>query len=577
MTLRTSSAALAVLGLLTFTGCKDFYDVNTDPLHPSVYTAEQLLPGTQVAMGTYLGFSLSGLGQATSTLVSQLNSGRGVGSFQQSGSSFSNQWGGLYNDMLENNELIIKQATEKNQPGYLGIAQLQKAYVFSIMVDMWGSVPYSEALNGTGNGTYDRAPRFDEGRDIYLGSADGKVESLFALIDKGIANVKLSTSSNGDLIYGGTPSKWVNFGYALKLKLYNQVRRFSPLPFDLNTEVTTVLGQLQQQPFVNDFELPYGPSFQPENRNISYLSNYVSPSREDFISQEFFRMMHRNQDPRIPFYFYTQARASGGLSDYDTTVILERRYSPTGAPITLNFATVKLGSTGTLAASADNSKLATLPGLYPSGGRFDFGLGTPSSIGVDFSYARGTVAQRFLTTASRYFTEAELQLTVFNDPAAAKAAYLRGLAEGFAKVDAIGRADGATTSVALTSVTGGTIPSIAAATPAAATYITAATTRYDYSTAPNPPRGIVGVFTTAAQKLAVIMYEKYVAGFGFGEDIWTDYRRTKYPVIRAPGEVPGTIATGARPDNLFYDIQEITSNRNAPRDVTGRAPFWKVD
>ena len=73
------------------------------------------------------------------------------------------------------------------------------------------------------------------------------------------------------------------------------------------------------------------------------------------------------------------------------------------------------------------------------------------------------------------------------------------------------------------------------------------------------------------------MYEKYVAGFGFGEDIWTDYRRTKSPYIRAPGEVPGTIATGGRPNNLFYDIQEITSNRNAPRDVVGRAPFWKVD
>lgn len=574
-----------MLGLLTFTGCKDFYDVNTDPLHPSVYTVDQLLPGTQVAMGTYLGFSLSGLGQSTSTLVSQLNSSRGVGSFQQSGSSFSNQWSGLYNDMLENNELIIKQATEKGQLGYLGIAQLQKAYVFSIMVDMWGDIPYSEALKGTGNGPNDRIPHFDAGRDIYLGSADGTIESLFALIDKGIANVKQGAPSNGDLIYKGTPARWEAFGNTLKLKLYNQIRRYSPLPFDLNAQVTAVLGQPLLQTG-NDFELPYGASFQPENRNISYLSNYVSPGREDFVSQEFFRMMFKRRDPRLPFYFYTQAKASGGLSDYDSTFTLGsstmgNSYSPTGRDIVFNFATVKLGSTGTLASSADNSKLATLPGLYPGGGRFDLGGGTPSSVGADFSYARGVVAQRFLTVASRYFTEAELQLTLFNDPVAAKTAYLRGVTEAFKKVDAIGRADGSTTSVLLTGVANGSIPSIDPVTaPVAASYISNASARYDFTTVSRPSDGVVvttTIPTTNQQKLAVIMYEKYVAGFGFGEDIWTDWRRTKYPAIRAPGEVPGTIANGARPDNLFYDVQEITSNRNAPRDVTGKAPFWKVD
>jgi Starch-binding associating with outer membrane/Susd and RagB outer membrane lipoprotein len=550
-----------MLGLLTFTGCKDFYDVNTDPLHPSVYTADQLLPGTQVAMSTYLGFSLSGLSQSTSTLVSQLNSGRGVGSFQQSGSSFSNQWSGLYNDMLENNELIIKQATEKNQLRYLGVAQLQKAYIFSIMVDMWGDIPYSEALNGTGNGTYDRAPHFDKDSEIYLGSADGKIESLFALIDKGIANVNAGTSINGDLIYQGSPTKWENFGNTLKLKLYNQIRKTSSLPFDLNAQVTALLAQptkLMQSG--EDFELSYGPSFQPENRNISFLSNYVSPSREDFMSQEFFRAMIKRNDPRLPFYFYTQAKGSGGLSDYDTTAVLQPQFSPTGSSITFNFATVKLGSTGTL-ASASAANLVTLPGLYPGGGRFDFGGGSSSSAGADFTYARGLVAQRFLTVASRYFTEAELQLTVLNDPIAAKAAYVRGLTEAFVKVDAVGRAEGTATNVP--TATNGSIPSISPTSAAAATYIRSATAKFNLS-------------SPVEQQLSAIMYEKYVAGFGFGEDIYTDWRRTNFPAIRAPGEVPNTVATGGRPRRLFYDVQEITSNPNAPREQASSSSriFW---
>ena len=142
-------------------------------------------------------------------------------------------------------------------------------------------------------------------------------------------------------------------------------------------------------------------------------------------------------------------------------------------------------------------------------------------------------------------------------------AFVRGLNEAFTKVDAIGKAEGSTTTVP--TVSGGVIPAIAPSVPRAATYILATIAKYDAA--------------TQDQKLSLIMYEKYVAGFGFGEDIWTDWRRTSYPTIRQPGEVPGTISNGSRPVRLFYDIQELTSNRNAPReqpDASSRI-FWDVN
>ena len=566
MKLRIFSAACALLGLLNVTGCKDFYNVNVDPLHPTSATPAQLLPGTQVAMSTYLGFSLAGLGQATSALVSQLNSSRSVGSFQQNGGSFSNQWAGLYNDMLANNELIIEQTSGiENQKGYLGVAQLQKAYVFSIMVDMWGAIPYSQALKGVNN----RAPRFDNDKDIYLGKTDAdpsqSIQSLFSLIDEGIANVSASGggSVSNDLIYGGQMVKWAKFGRTLKLKLYNQIR-LKP-GRDISADVTALLAQpAQLLETSQDFEVPYGSSFQPENRNISYLSNYVDPSREDVISQDFFRVMVRRSDPRLPFYFYTQARAATGSVDFDTAV--------TVASITYNFATVRLGSTGVVASTAA-ANLYTLPGLYPGGGRFDAGSGTTRNAGADFTYARGLVAQRLLTTASRYFTEAELQLTVLNNATDARAAYNRGIQEAFLKVDAVGKAEG-TSTTAIGAIPNVNIPSVAPSAPRVAQYITNAMTRYDFVFFNNLPTTTP---TTDDQKLSAIMYEKYVAGFGFGEDIYTDYRRTGKPAIRAPGEVPGTVATGSRPERLFYDLGELTSNRNAPRQQPEASStiFWK--
>ena len=94
MKLRSISTVLVVSSLLLGTsGCKDFYDVNVDPIHPIKADLMQLLPVTQTAASTYLGFSIAGIGQATSALMGQLSNGRGIGTYQQNGDSFGNQWG----------------------------------------------------------------------------------------------------------------------------------------------------------------------------------------------------------------------------------------------------------------------------------------------------------------------------------------------------------------------------------------------------------------------------------------------------------------------------------------------------
>ncbi len=587
MKFRSLSATLALLGLLVVTpGCKDFFDVNVDPLHPTVATEDQLLPGTQLAMATYLGLSLEGLGQATSTLIGQLNSSRGIGSFQQTGGSFNNQWDGLYEDMLENNELIIQQTNKKitlaaddkgknSSRGYLGIAQLQKAYVFSIMADMWGSIPYSEALQAVAN----RQPRFDSDRDIYLGNPDKNIQGLFALIDDGLNNMQQSTTSvRGDLIYGGDKVKWMAFGRTLKLKLYNQIRLVqdpSPLVVSLRDSVTALLTNGGATPTTKplmtntgDFEFAFGNSIQPENRNVLFLADYVNPTREDYINQDFISYMANRGDPRINFYFYNQSPTPPTGTPVGYTITGQ-------APNVLGgFGTVPLGSSSTQ-ASGDNNSVITLPGLYPAGGRYNDGTFAPAgSKGANYTFGHGTVPQRFLTTFNRYFIEAELQLTLLNNPAAATTALRSGVQEAFNKVAKVAADDGAPTSINGSSTV---IPNLLtlARTPA---YITAAVTRFNGAASPEA-------------KLSVIMQEKYVASFGFGEDIWTDYRRTGLPntnpaysppvqpdafgiLTRAPGEVPNTVATGSRPNLLFYSQSDLTLNPNAPPQHRSERPFW---
>ncbi len=547
MKFRKISGMLALLSALATTpGCKDFYDVNVNPLAPTKAEMFSLLPVTQVAMTTALGNSPSGMSQFTMALMQQLANSRNIGTFQQSGDAFSNEWSSLYSDMLINNEQIITQGTTEQNWTYVGIAQLQRAFVFSQMVDLWGSIPYSEALKGASIS----APRFDSDVTIYNGAPG--IQSLFALIDDGIANLAKPAPvvglKNADLIYNGDKDKWARFGRSLKLKLYNQIRKTR----DVSSDVAPLLAQVASDQLIRsgeDFELRYGSTITPDNRNLGYIADYANPTRENHINPNFWKNMHGGRylratvapdtarhilDPRLPYYFYNQVPDT-----LKTTAVPRQDYALVGS----NFVSIRFGSTGSF-VGGNNSDKITLPGLYPVGGRYDDGRG-----GVADAFSgKGVVAQRLHTYFSRKYTEAELQLTVLNNNTAATTALQQALTASFAKVDNIA-SNNNSPQMDPTRVT---------------EYITAALAAF------NKPGA------TRDDKLEVLMYEKYVASFGYGVDMYTDFRRTYHPRIKVPGNPdptrgilddndPITLSNGDFPRRLFYPINDLLVNPNGPQ------------
>lgn len=547
--------ALTALGvLLATTGCKDFFNINVDPINPTLARNQDLLPVAQANMALNLGWGAGNLSQLTGTLTAQLASGR-IGAYSLDGNTAGNPWAGLYTDCLINNEQIITQATAAGQPGYLGIAQLQKAFVFSHMVDLWGNIPYSEALQGIAI----RNPKFDRDADIY--------RSLFQLIDEGIANCGRASGSSvlGDIVYGSNFDKWQRMGRTLKLKLYNQIR-LNPSAVglsaaDVTREVNSLLGQgLLSEP-TQDFEVAFASTLTPENRNPGFQVNYGSTAREDFVGRYLFNLMRINKDPRIPYYYYNQKTgvSSEPLADYQDGL------SPLFVVVNPDqrFVTRLLGSNGPNNATSVDG-IITLPGLFPVGGKYDDGTGgqvVPANSATDANSAHGAMPQRLLTATSRYFTEAELRLTVLNDVAGAGGALGNALNASFAKVNQVAANNGVP---AVSSRTRNGV--VVYVTPA--DYVAAALARYA-----NPPAG--------KTQLEVIMEEKYVAGFGFGPDVYTDYRRTGFPKITIPGQEPGTINTGGPgfyPRLLTYRQGDLTSNSNAPaqHNVATDRVFWDV-
>ena len=210
--------------------CSNYLDVNVSPNNPTSVTPAVLLAGAE---GGSAFANANELNRFASVLVNQLagaaNSPATYDIFQTNSADFGNQWTGeLYNGPLINYQKLIELGDATNSKAYSGIAKIMKAYTFSIATDVWGDVPYSQALLGEANTT----PRLDAQADIYKGNATAGIQSLFDLVREGIKDLDAASTlkpAGDDIIYAGNLTKWKQAGNTLLLKFARRSVGRNPL------------------------------------------------------------------------------------------------------------------------------------------------------------------------------------------------------------------------------------------------------------------------------------------------------------------------------------------------------------
>ncbi|TMI94339.1 MAG: SusD/RagB family nutrient-binding outer membrane lipoprotein [Bacteroidetes bacterium] len=529
--------ALIVL-VAGITSCKKFLDVNKNLNDPTAVPVSLLLSKCErdIAANIALG---SGLG-STMSIYTHQTTGR-VGADRYGAGSAG--WDGLYG-AIANLDVIITQGTAETRFTYAGIAKILKAYAFSILVDVYGDVPYSEFDQFESGITQ---PKFDKGSDIY--------PKLIALIDEGINDINntapnASKPSSDDFIYKGNTTNWKKAANTIKLKLYTQVRRVQDVKAAVTALLATPANLINAQ--AENFMMPYGPFGTTDDRHPAYGDYTATQRGGQLFSPWMYEIMKgRNAnilngiaDPRIPYYIYNQKSAPGGSNP---TPEICTKFRDGG------FITIFFGSNGNC-RDGSNSNTYSLLGLYPAGGRFN----DSSAIAINTITAQkagtGALPHQFITYADRLFLEAELinagvitgdQKTVFS----------KALDESFAQMDYI------ITNFIKPGSAGSpqTVPAIATLA-ATTTYKTAVLAAFDAG--------------TTAKKLEYIMTEKWINRIENPVDSYTDYRRTGYPVMFAPAPA-GTVTTVSDysnpvqcdrpyPLSLPFSTDEISRNTNAP-------------
>lgn len=286
----------ALLIGMTTISCEDFEGWNIDQKNPSAVSGSFLFTSAQKALAVRMQstdvntniFKMFAQHWTETTYTDEANydlEGRDIG---------GNFWDDLYTDVLSdlNQAMVIISADESldatTKANQLAIANLMQIYTWQILVDTFGNIPYTEALQGNNN----IVPKYDDDAAIYM--------DLFARIDGAIAQLNGGGSSFGgaDLLYHGSTAQWVKFANSLKLKMAVRIS-----DFDGGMAATMANEAIDSGVFTEKSDNAAFPfEGTPPNTNPLWVS-LVQSGRKDFvIANTFVDIIVPLNDPRITVY-----------------------------------------------------------------------------------------------------------------------------------------------------------------------------------------------------------------------------------------------------------------------------------
>lgn len=207
--------------------CQKIEDLNINPNEPEVVSMNNLLPNIIKDLANVMVDEAFLFGNNAAQLTAKSTEVE-VDLYNWNGFDV---WGSLYAILLNVQDLENKAKATENE-SFLGASIILKAYIFSILTDMYGPIPYSQALKGLSEGVF--KPQYDSQDSIYLGQ-----KGLLAELSR--ANALLSTSTNiieGDILFGGDISKWQKFGNSLMLRLLLRISKKENVSSRLATLLT---------------------------------------------------------------------------------------------------------------------------------------------------------------------------------------------------------------------------------------------------------------------------------------------------------------------------------------------------
>ncbi|MDC8000817.1 SusD/RagB family nutrient-binding outer membrane lipoprotein [Aequorivita todarodis] len=209
-----------------------------------------------------------------------------------------NHWRVIYRDVLKdldqasiNIEATTYLTDELNgrKPNKQAIIEVLKVYAYSNLVETFGNIPYTEALD-----INNLLPKYDDAQTVY--------KDLLVRLTAAINSMDTSLNSfesGEDLIYRGDVSKWKKFANSLKLRMGLTIADFNAGLAQSTVESAFLSGVFTSN--ADNASYAYrnaAPNNNPMNNNL------VLSGRNDYVAgATLVNMLNNVNDPRSAAYF----------------------------------------------------------------------------------------------------------------------------------------------------------------------------------------------------------------------------------------------------------------------------------
>jgi hypothetical protein len=297
--LKLRSLCALLLVAIGTAGCDEFdnlTDINENPNAPTSLAPEFLLPSLIRGLANEL------VGESNIDLPSASLFAQHAARIQYAGTDrydlgtdygadFWDSYWDLTGDPPEGafvlSQFMLDGAVELGDANQTAVAMILRAYAAHNLTDMYGDVPYFEAVKGASENAVIR-PVYDSQSAIY--------DDLFTQLTAAttMINVGASGFPGGDLIYSGDMDKWRRFGNSLRLRLAMRISEVNPTKAASEAAAAVAAGVMEDDS--HSAALWYSASA-PDN-NPMWLGFVERPG--DYRPAAFFidEMLARN-DPRV--------------------------------------------------------------------------------------------------------------------------------------------------------------------------------------------------------------------------------------------------------------------------------------
>lgn len=198
--------------VLFSTSCDDYLDVNEDPNAINEANEQLRLSGL---LGNFSYETIANDGTRYGALWMQQIAFNGTppteDNYDINATDVNGLWNATYSDVMINAKILNEEAMKNENYAYSGIAKTILAWGAVYTSDLWGDIPFSEALQAEGN----LKPTYDTQESVYIAAQD----SLDAAIND-LSKNSILTPDEHDLLYNGDMEKWERLIYTLKARLH---------------------------------------------------------------------------------------------------------------------------------------------------------------------------------------------------------------------------------------------------------------------------------------------------------------------------------------------------------------------